>query len=127
MVGGGLRLEFAVHAVNLLGLEGDVIEERFAGHAEVALCVVGGDGALVDPEEVEVIPGHAPAPGLVGIGEQGKGSLWSGTAADGDAGAAMSGNRFSGHLDKILSGASSSGGRVWLDIVFDAELSGHTR
>jgi hypothetical protein len=122
-----LRIEFALHAVNLLGLERDVVEERLAGHAEVAFGVVGWDGAFVDPEEVEVIPGHAPAPGLVGVGEERKGGFGGGTAADGDAGAAMGGDGFPGHLDKILSGAARSGCRIRLDIVFDAELSGHTR
>ena len=73
--GGDLGLELAVDAVDLLGAEVDVVEEGFAGHAVVAVGVVGGDGAFVNEEEFEFGPRHALEEGVVGVGEQAKEAL----------------------------------------------------
>jgi hypothetical protein len=38
----------------------------------------------------------------------------------------MRGDRFFSHLDEVLSRAARRGSRVRLDVIFGAELSGHT-
>ena len=66
---GHVRLQFTLHAVNLAWMERHVIEQGLAGHVVVAVGVVGGHGALIDPVKIELVPGHARAPGLVGVGQ----------------------------------------------------------
>ena len=91
---GDMGVQFALHAVNLLRLERDMIEESFAGHAVVAVRGIGRNGALIHPVEVKVFPGHAGPPGLVGVGEKLEGRLGSGPTADGDARSAACGHGF---------------------------------
>ena len=67
MRGGSFRIEFAFHAMNLTGVQWNVVEQCFTGHAVVAVGVVGRHQALVDPVEVELVPGHTRAPGLIGV------------------------------------------------------------
>ena len=55
--GGDFGVELAFHAVDVVGGEGDFGEHGFVGHAVVGVGVVGGDAALVDPVEVELVPG----------------------------------------------------------------------
>jgi hypothetical protein len=89
------------------------------------LSALSGGTVLVDPIEVERVPGHAPAPGLVGVGEQFEGGLGGGTTTDGDVRMSTRLDGFPGHLDKILRGTAGKGRWVGLDVVFDAELSVH--
>ena len=41
--------------------DGDVIEQGLSGHAVVAVGVVGGDVALVAPEDLGLVPGDEGA------------------------------------------------------------------
>jgi len=94
-------LEFALHAVNLLGAHADFIEERFAGHAVVAFGVVGRDGAFIDEEELERGPRHAIQEWMRGVGEQRECSFGRRSAGYGDADTATGGNGFFGQFDKM--------------------------
>ena len=83
--GGDLGVELAFHAEDVIGGERDFGEHGFAGHAVVGVGMVGGDAALVDPVEVELVPGTCLRKGC-GVGEQREHRLRSGAAGDRDAG-----------------------------------------
>ena len=117
--GGGLGVKLSLDTVNLLWLEGHVVQHGLAGHAVVAVGVVRGYATLVHPVEIQVFPRHAAAPGLIGVGEQGKGGLGRGAAADGDTDPTAGLDRLAGHLNKIL--RCVPGQRRWirLYVIFD--------
>src|SRR4051812_1353739 len=89
--------------------------------------MVGRNGALVDPVELEAIPGHGGAEVLIGIGEKLEGGLGSGASADGDAGLALRVDSLLGHFEEILGGTAGERRSVGLDEVLDAQLTGHGR
>src|SRR5580693_7137207 len=49
---------FRLDAMHLLGLERELRQHRLAGHAKVAVFVVGWDTALVAEENVSLVPRH---------------------------------------------------------------------
>ena len=63
LAGGAVGVTRAGEGVDLVGGDGDVIEEGFAGHAIVALGVVGGHAAFVGEEDMGLRPGEGVAPG----------------------------------------------------------------
>ncbi len=87
--------------------------------------MVRGHASLVDPPEVEPLPGHAHPPGLGRIGKKLKGGPGRGAAADGDAGAAAGGDSLFGCLDELASGAPGESGWVLGDEEAVAELIRH--
>jgi len=61
--------------MDLIFTQVDMVEERFAGHAIVALGVIGRDGAFVHKEEVKLRPGHARQEWVSRVGQQSEGNF----------------------------------------------------
>ena len=107
---------FGFDAVDLLGLERELLQHRLVGHAEVAVFIVGGDVALVAEEDEGFFPGHD---GEVGFGgEQGIESFGSRAAGqrDGEAAVLLHGGVRGGEDE--FGGASGDGVDVGEDLDF---------
>ena len=122
---GCLRFQLTLDAMNLVGTQRHLVQQRFASHTVVALGVAGRNASLVHPKEVEPIPRHAPAPRLTGVGEQLEGGFGSGPTADGYARASAGFDGFASHLDKILRRTPRQRSGIRFHIVLDLELSCH--
>jgi hypothetical protein len=84
---GVVGTKLAVDAVDLRGGEVEGVQESFAGEAIVAVGVVGGDTALVDPEDMDLIP----VEGIAGGGELGEQGAGNRAAGEGQGGGGLAG------------------------------------
>ena len=94
-------------------------------HAVVAVGVGRRHAALVHPVDFQLVPGHARAPGLCGVGQGLEDRLGGAAAADGDARPPALGHRRFNPLDKIPRGALRERGSVRLNFVDDLEILRH--
>lgn len=74
---GGVGTKLTVDAMNLRGRQVEGVQESFAGETVVAVGVVGGDAALVDPEDMDLVPVEGIASSSE-LGEQGAGNRAAG-------------------------------------------------
>src|SRR5437667_5200965 len=57
LLGGGIRVFFfGTNAENTVGAHRNLREQRFIGHAVIAVGVVGGDVTFVAPEKTNLVP-----------------------------------------------------------------------
>ena len=70
---------------DLLSAQWYLVQQRFPGHAVIAIRVIGRDTAFVDPIKLEVLPGNLLAVLCAGIGQKLKGVLRGIAPGNGDA------------------------------------------
>ena len=84
---GVVGAKLAVDAVDLRGEQLEGVQKGFAGEAIVAVGVVGGDTALVDPKEMDLVP----VEGIAGGGELGEQGAGNRAAGEGQGGGGLAG------------------------------------
>ena len=79
---GVVGTKLTVDAMNLRGGQVEGVQKSFAGETVVAVGVVGGDAALVDPEDMDLVPVEGIASSSE-LGEQGAGNRAAGQGQGG--------------------------------------------
>ena len=99
---GFFGIELALDTKDLGLAQGHLVQQGLAGHAVVAIRVVGGNTAFVDPIEFEVFPGNLLPVLGAGVGQERKRILRSVPAGDGDARLASRPRSGANTVDKVL-------------------------
>ena len=115
----------AVHGMHLARGDGHLPEQRLPGHKGVAPGIVGGDAALIPPEDVGPGPVH-PFP-VGSRGQQLISAPGGGAPGQGDAEAAPGRHRLPGDADQQLRGAPAQGLRIIEDADQVCPLVGELR